>query len=210
MGMFDTIVVKESVKFNDLVIESGSYQTKDLGELMEVYQLDGLRLLNTQQGMSSIFMREEYGKKWHHEPQCRQTGHTCTIRIYGNRKEVEYSLTFLNGILIEADLLLWDEKKRIFKIQTETKAKGNNCKQKKTSDIVKHCCNLIDERLKRYMAEGALDKHQLLLVNRDKILDIVSQYEHDVVNESGIPNKEFIMNYFVLPFLEGVIRMAIS
>jgi hypothetical protein len=206
MGMFDTIEVKENVKFNDLVIEAGKYQTKDLGELMEVYQLDGMRLLNTQQGMSSTFMREEYGKKWHHEPQCRQTGHTCTIRMYGKRDGIEYGLTFLNGILIRVSLFLWDEEYAEYLEQT-TK---NDDKQKTVSDIVKHCCKLIDERLKRYMAEGALDKHQLLLVNRDKILDIVSQYEHDVVNESGIPNKEFIMNYFVLPFLEGVIRMAIS
>lgn len=208
MGMFDTIEVKENVKFNDLVIEAGKYQTKDLGELMEVYRLDGMRLLNTQQGMSSIFMREEYGKG-HREPQCRQTGHTCTIRIYGNRKEVEYNLTFLNGILIEADLLLWDEKKRIFKIQAETKAKGNNCKQKKTSDIVKHCCKLIDERLKIYMAEGALDKHQLLLVNRDKILYSVSVYESDIRNNCIISD-ERIMSDIMPHFIEGTIRMAIS
>jgi len=199
MGMYDDIIVKEDIRLNNVLIEKGCYQTKDLGELMEVYQLDGLRLLNTQQGFMS---RKTDNAR---EPQFKPTEHTCTIRMYGKRDGIEYMLTFLNGILVRVSLFLWDEEYAEYLEQTTKNAD----KQKTVSDIVNRCGKLIDKRLERYLAEGALDKHQLLLVNRNNILDIVSVYEKDIRNKCLISDERIISD--IIPhFIEGAIRMSIT
>jgi hypothetical protein len=125
--------------------------------------------------------------------------------MYGKRDGIEYVLTFLNGILVRVSLFLWDEEYAEYLEQT-TK---NDDKQKTVSDIVNSCGKLIDKRLERYLTEGALDKHQLLLVNRNNILDIVSVYEKDIRNKCLISD-ERIMSDIISHFIEGAIRMSIT